>query len=205
MNILRFGSHLLSRASPVGIILGGTALALTVPPLRRGLRTVAVVATRGVLSIADEAKRVTAVSRENMESIINEAKDPDTCCPSCADFTESVTDLKTGPHRLAVAATMGALTVSDKAKSLYKDASQKMKNIVDEAKNNNLSPDPSETDIEEDTIKETASTDNDIPEKKIKMTVSKEKDLPEKKIKVTASSHHGSESDDLNLSKHQPK
>jgi len=197
MNILRFGSHLLSRTSPVGIILGGTALALTVPPLRRGLRTVAVLATRGVLSISDEAKRVTKISRENMEDMINEAKDSDTCCPSCSDFTESVADLRTGPHRLAVAATMGALTVSDKAKSLYKDASQKMKNIVEEAKNNNDSSDSPETDLQDAEIKETISKDKDIPEKKVKIAINKDKDIPEKKIKVTASSHHSSESDDL--------
>jgi len=183
MNILRFGSRLLSNASPVGIILGGTALAMAVPPLRQGLRSVAVVATRGVLSIADEAKRVTAVSRESMEDMINEAKDPDTCFPSCTDFKESVADLKTQPRRLAVAATMGALTVSDKAKSLYKDASEQIKNIVDEAKNPNVSSDLPETDLQEAVIKD--------------------KELPVKKIKKTASIHHRSEADDLELPKHK--
>lgn len=149
MNILRFGSHLLRRSSPVGIILGGTALALTIPPIRQGLRSLAVAATRGVLSITDEAKKVTSASRESMEDIISEAKNPDTCCPSCSDFTESVADLKAGPRRLAVAATMGVLSVSDKAKSLYKDASQQVKDIVDEAKNSKESSDRPETEMQE--------------------------------------------------------
>lgn len=167
MNILRFGSNLLARSSPMAIILGGTALALTVPPIRQGLRTLAVAATRGVLSITDEAKRVTSVSRESMEDIMSEAQDPDTCCPSCSDLTESVADLRTTPRRLTVSATMGVLTVSDKAKSLYKDASQQFKNIVDEAKNTKVSSDPLETEIPE-----------------------------------TESSHHRSESEDLEVPKH---
>jgi|GEM_PF-2273310 len=170
MNILNFGAQLLKRTSPVGIILGGAALAMTVPPIRQGLRTVAVAAVRGIVSITDEAKRVTSDSSEDMDDIIKEAKDPDTCCPSCSDLTESVADLKTRPRRLVVAAAMGVLSASDKAKSLYKNASQQVKDIVDEAKNTKVSSDPPETETQEN-----------------------------------ASSHHHSESDDLELSKHQPQ
>lgn len=161
MNVLRFGSQLL-RSSPVGIILGGTALALAVPPIRQGLRTVAVAAVGVILSITDEAKRVTSASRESMEDIISEAKDPDTCCPSCSDFTQSAADLRKQPRRLAVAATMGALTVSDKAKSLYKDASDQFKSLVDEAKTTKVSSDPPETDIQENESHHHSSESDDL-------------------------------------------
>jgi hypothetical protein len=151
MNILRFGSHLLRRSSPFGIILGGAVLALAIPPVRQGFRTVAVAATRGILSITDEAKKITSTSRENMRDIISEAKDSENCCPSCSSFTEGLADLKTKPRRLAVATTMGVLSVSDKAKSLYKDASKQFKSIVDEAKITKTFSDHPENEIKEST------------------------------------------------------
>jgi hypothetical protein len=163
MNILRFGSNLLRRSSPFGIILGGAALVLAIPPVRQGFRTVAVAATRGILSITDEAKRITSTSRENMKDIISEAKDPESCCPTCSDFTESLADLKTKPRRLAVATTMGVLSVSDKAKALYKDASKQVKSIVDEAKITKTSSDQSENEFKENTNNHFSSEDTDLP------------------------------------------
>jgi hypothetical protein len=134
MNFLRYGTRMLQGASPAGLLVGGTVMFLGFPVLRKGLRTLAVVVTRGVLSITDKAKEITAVSRESMEDIVREAKNADTNCPGCPDFTENMADLKAGSRRLAVAATVGVLNASDKAKSLYKDASEQVKNIVDEAK-----------------------------------------------------------------------
>jgi len=163
MNILRFGSHMLRRSSPFGIILGGAVLALAIPPVRQGFRTVAVAATRGILSITDEAKRITSTSRENMKDIISEAQDPANCCPSCSSFTESLADLKTKPRRLAVATTMGVLSVSDKAKSLYKDASKQVKSIVDEAKITKTFSDQTENEMIEDTSNHLSSEDTDLP------------------------------------------
>lgn len=167
MNFLRYSTRMLQNTSPAGLLVGGTVLFLGLPLLRKGLRCAAVLTARAIYSVTDEAKRITSVSRESMEDIMSEAQDPDTCCPSCSDLTESVADLRTTPRRLAVSATMGVLTVSDKAKSLYKDASQQFKNIVDEAKNTKISSDPLET-----------------------------------KIPETESSHHSSESEDLEVPKH---
>ena len=163
MNILRFGSHILRRSSPFGIILGGTVLALAIPPVRQGFRTVAVAATRGILSITDEAKKITSASRENMKDMISEAKDSEMGCPSCSDFTESLADLKTKPRRLAVATTMGVLNVSDKAKSLYKDASKQVKSIVDEAKITKTSSDHPKNEIKETTNSHPSSDDTELP------------------------------------------
>lgn len=148
MNVFTFGSRLLRRTSPIGVILGSAALVLAFPPVRQGLRTAAVAATRGLFSITDEAKRITSSSRENMQSIIEEAQNEDTCCPSCSDFAENVAGIKKQPRRLAVAATMGVLSVSDKAKSLYQDASNQLRNIVEEAKVNQASSDDPETSAE---------------------------------------------------------
>jgi hypothetical protein len=163
MNILRFGTQLLRRSSPFGIILGGAVLALAIPPVRKGFRTVAVAATRGILSITDEAKKITSTSHENMRDIISEAKDPESCCPSCSSFTEGLADLKTKPRRLAVATTMGVLSVSDKAKSLYKDASKQVKSIVDEAKIAKTISDHSENENKESTNNHLSSDDTELP------------------------------------------
>lgn len=160
MNILRFGSHILRRSSPVGIVLGGVVLALAIPPVRQGFRTIAVAATRGILSITDEAKKITSTSRENMRDIISEAKDTESGCPSCSSFTE---DLKTKPRRLAVATTMGVLNVSDKAKSIYKDASKQFKSIVDEAKITKTFTDHPENETEESANSPLNSDDTELP------------------------------------------
>jgi len=197
MNILRYGSHLLTESSPVGIIVGATALVLTVPPIRKGLRALAVVATRGVLSISDEAKRFTAESRENMEDILREAKDGETCCSSCSDFKESMVDLKTQPRRLAVAATMGVLTASDKAKTLYKDASKHMKGIVAEAKTTKASATLSETKNQDADFKIKDFPETTVLDEQAKNTANKEKDSSDKKKTDTSS-----ESDESKPSKH---
>jgi len=134
MKIFPYTTKMLESASPAGLLLGGTVLFLGLPLFRKGLRYAAVLTARAIYSITDEAKKVTTASRESMEDILNEAKNPNIYSTASSDFAQSVATLKTGSRRLAVAATMGALTVSDKAKSLYKDASVQVKNIVDEAK-----------------------------------------------------------------------
>jgi hypothetical protein len=50
----------------VGVVVGVAAS----PPLRKGARRLAVLATRGVLSIADEAKKLT----EDIKKVAGEAK-----------------------------------------------------------------------------------------------------------------------------------
>lgn len=150
MSFLRYSTRMLQGASPVGVLVGGTVLFLGLPLLRKGLRCAAVLTARAIYSVTDEAKKVTSASRESMEDIISEAKTPDTCCPSCSAFKQSAADLRKRPRRLAVAATVGVLNASDKAKSLYKDASQQVKTIIEEAKSTKISSDPPETDIQED-------------------------------------------------------
>lgn len=124
MNILRYGAGLLQRTSPAGLLLGGAAVALTIPPVRRGLRAAAVAATRGVLSITGEAKH----HLQQMQATADPKADS---CIAC-DVAEKI---RSKPRKLAVAATMGALAVSDKAKALVQDANDSIKSIIEEAKN----------------------------------------------------------------------
>lgn len=129
MNILR----MFTRTSPTGLILGGAALALTISPVRQGLRAASVLAIRGVLSISDEAKRFTNASRQSMQDIIEEVQ-ADDCCPTCDEFAE---DLRSQPRRLAIAATAGVLAVSDKAKEIMSGASREIKNMIEDARSSN--------------------------------------------------------------------
>lgn len=133
MNILRYGARLIERTTPAGIIFTGAALALAFPPVRRSLRTVAVTAVGGVLTIADEAKNIVMQPQKTAKDIISEAQSDD-CCPSCSDFTESVEDVRSAPRRMAVKAAAGVLAATDKAKSVVQNVSEQMQGIVDEAK-----------------------------------------------------------------------
>jgi hypothetical protein len=132
MNILSFGSRFIHRMSPVGLVAGTVALALVVPPVRRGLRSIAVTAAGGVLSVTDEAKKLIGQSREGVQDIVSEAKSGD-CCPSC-DFSAEAETVRSAPRKLAVAATMGVLAARDKAKSVIDNASEQIESIVNEAK-----------------------------------------------------------------------
>lgn len=56
MHFFRWGAQMIKNATPVGLILGGTALVLTIPVIRKGLRCAAVVTARSFYSIVDQAK-----------------------------------------------------------------------------------------------------------------------------------------------------
>lgn len=133
MNFMRFGANIIERSSPVGLLAGGLALALAIPPIRRSLRAIAITAVGGVLSISEEAKRITSQSRSNFQGIVAEAKSED-CCPSCDDFSDAIQEVRSVPRQMAVKATAGVLAVKEKAKSLLDDTSKELHNIVQEAK-----------------------------------------------------------------------
>ncbi len=65
--LLKWGMKALSRTSPLALIAGGVIVALSVPCVKRGLRSAAVTATASMLSISENL-------REGVGSIIAEAK-----------------------------------------------------------------------------------------------------------------------------------
>ncbi len=132
MNPIRFGTRLLSRSSPVLLFVTGAAAALSFPPVRHGIRSAAVMTTKGVLVVADKVKAIGEKMREKVENVatrsgieehshIDEVKE---------DLDSLGNNLKSRRRRVAVAATAGVLAISDKAKSLRKD----FRDIVDEAR-----------------------------------------------------------------------
>lgn len=64
---LKWGMKVLNRTSPLTFIAGGVILAFSSPNVRRAVRSVAVKATAGMLSISENL-------REGLGSIIAEAK-----------------------------------------------------------------------------------------------------------------------------------
>lgn len=70
---MRMGARVLERISPLGLIIGGASLALSIPPLRKGLRKVAVMAVGGVMMVADQVQSLMARGREEAKDIIAEA------------------------------------------------------------------------------------------------------------------------------------
>lgn len=130
MNILRMGARILSRSSPLLLVASGAALALTFPPIRRGLRTAAVKATKGVLIVSDQIKDVTTKMRagaSDMAAEERQARKPSCPATMIRAFRASA---KTKGRRMAVATTAGVLDMKEKAK----DIRDEIKGIVEEAK-----------------------------------------------------------------------
>lgn len=131
MNILQWGSRVLTRTSPLGLAVGGAAIALSIPAVRKGLRRTTVIALSGIITATDEAKRLSIQSRQKLHALVDEAKNAEGGKTSCGELTEK---LRSQPRRLAVSATAGVLAVSDKAKGIANNATHELKSIVADAK-----------------------------------------------------------------------
>ena len=130
-NVLRMGSRIISGTSPVLLAATGAVIALTFPPVRRTIRSAAVLATKGVLIASDELRHATNRIRENAESIVQEARETgEIQCPSEA-IRSMRTSAKATGRKMAVAATAGLLAMKERAKS----SQENLRSIVDEAKN----------------------------------------------------------------------
>lgn len=132
MNIMRLGSRFIESSSPVALIATGAAIAVAFPPVRKGLRSVAVLTTRGALALADSVRGLGNQIKESTADIVSEAREIDNAPQEAiADTMDCLkhTAKKQG-RRVAVATAAGALALSDKAKSLRK----KFNDVVDEAR-----------------------------------------------------------------------
>ncbi len=129
MNILRYGTQLMQQATPAGVILTGAAVALAVPQVRHGFRSVAVLIAGGILQVTDQAKVSLAHAKEQMSNFVAEAQDKQ--CDH-EDGWQSLKDTaREHRHRLAVATAAGVLTVTDKANAMRDE----FDSIMEEARN----------------------------------------------------------------------
>lgn len=133
MQFLRMGSRILGRTSPWGFIAAGAAIALALPPVRKGLRCAAVATTRGVLGIMDQAIEFTSNIREQAEDIMAEARSGETC-NMAKDWEEAFETTKTYPRDLAIGAATAGLAVSEHVGEHAKIVKEHVQGIVDEAK-----------------------------------------------------------------------
>ena len=58
MNFLHYSTKMLQNASPTGLLLGGTALLVSLPLIRKGLRCAAVLTARAIYSVTTEARTI---------------------------------------------------------------------------------------------------------------------------------------------------
>lgn len=117
--LMQIGSRFLQRMSPVGLLLAGTVLALSIPPVRKGIRSAAVMTTRSILMAAGAVQHTGSAIREEVMDIVAEAKETE--CPMCATLAKR-------QRRLAHATSQGLQNVSAKTKEL----SDKLKRFADE-------------------------------------------------------------------------
>ena len=128
-NFIRWGSRVLTRSSPTMLIATGAALALALPPVRKGLRSAAILTTRGFLNITDQIQHIGTTMKEELEDFVAEARESTT--QPTDTLSEQFKRLKHGTRsqfrRIAVTVTGGALAASDQAKSLQ----NKFEEVVD--------------------------------------------------------------------------
>ena len=125
---MRLGSRFIESSSPVALIATGAAIAVAFPPVRKGIRSVAVLTTRGALALADSVRGLGAQIKESTAGIVSEARDIDNTSQEA--IADTMDCFKKQGRRVAVATATGALALSDKAKSLRKN----FRDVVDEAK-----------------------------------------------------------------------
>lgn len=135
MNMLRWGSRVLQQSSPAALIVGGAALAMTLPPVRRGLRATAVLATRGVLMVADKINYLGASLQESAEDLLAEAREPMLGAGEAMQdkWDEFRSQAKQRHRKLAVAAAGGYLAAKERVDTLRDN----WDSIVEEARQSN--------------------------------------------------------------------
>ncbi|MBU2700083.1 gas vesicle protein [Sporomusaceae bacterium BoRhaA] len=181
MNIMRLGSRIFESSPPVALVATGAAIAIAFPPFRRGLRTAAVLTTRGALALTDGVKQLGNQIKDSTADIVAEARNFDnTPQETFSETIDCVKDTaKKHGRRVAVATAAGALTLSDKVKSLRKD----FKEVVEEAKTG-LADNMNENNAE---IHVTESQPDDVPEvsgessQEITDTDSEDEDIPRRR------------------------
>jgi hypothetical protein len=58
MNFLHYSTKMLQNTSPLGLLIGGTALFVSLPLIRKGLRCAAVLTARTIYSVTSEARNI---------------------------------------------------------------------------------------------------------------------------------------------------
>lgn len=119
MNVMRWGASMLQRTSPAGLILLGAGLALAMPPVRRGLRSTAVAAIRGAMTVSESIQETFSGLREGMDDIMTEARGGDGADDQPCTFLEAA---RTHGRRAAVAVAGGAMAARDEWKSIISEA-----------------------------------------------------------------------------------
>jgi methyl-accepting chemotaxis protein len=133
MQVLRIGSRLLERTSPLGLLAAGAVLAVSLPPVRKGLRCAAVVTTRGVLGALDYAQELAANVREQAEDLVAEARSGESCDVT-EGWEEAFETAKNYPRDLVVSAASAGLAVSERVNEHAKAVKEHVSGVVEEAK-----------------------------------------------------------------------
>jgi hypothetical protein len=121
MDILGWGARMagrMSQMSPAGLFIAGGAAALAFPSVRHGLRGAAVLATRGVLAVADTARGTAAAMREGMEDLVAEARAAQAADEECT-FMDAA---RNHGRRMAVVTAAGMAAIGEGLRGIVEEA-----------------------------------------------------------------------------------
>lgn len=137
MNIFRVGSRIISHTSPAAFVATGAALALSIPLVRRGLRSVAVLAVAGVLGITDSLRNPAPAVKSDIKD--DDAETQATKCSHRKTTADKINNLHQST-KLHTRQTAGA-TVSDALAAAVEaeNSHGKFHDIMQEAKENQAS------------------------------------------------------------------
>lgn len=119
MDIIGMGTRMagrMSRISPAGMLLAGGAAVLAFPAVRHGLRSAAVMTTRGVLAVTDTLQSTAASVREGMEDIVAEAR------AASEEERTFMTTARAHGRRMAINAAAGAMAVREGLRDIVEAA-----------------------------------------------------------------------------------
>jgi hypothetical protein len=115
MNILRVGSRIISRSNPVLLVATGAAIALSLPPVRKGLWSAAIFATRSLIKAKEELQSLGSRLQEEAEKLVAEARYNCDSSRSDCEMIDSMSDsARENGRELVETAVTDSLAVNDK-------------------------------------------------------------------------------------------
>ena len=136
----------LEQFTPIGLIATGILIGAGSPVIKKGLRGLAVLTTKGILNVTDNLKETGEQLTDNWRQLVTEARDQREICKL---------NLKEQLHIAGVTAVKGGLNVADELQGIVNQAKGTINMYVEEARRE------LEKSVNQTTYAQTASEENE--------------------------------------------